>query len=251
ITHPEPIPCKNTVPAALVAPVFEFSDPPPVSPCAVEQEILDHHILTQEDIDIQIHGHTLPNLGPNFHTPEALLNVVDFYDTYQTITAAEKKAAKYCKKVCAECIYFLYSSTLQATNDAMEVLPSDTQPEPLPSAAPEVPHMTDAGDNGEEELKFGLHPDDPANFLKLSGALRILMQHTLLDTDIDSADTLIQKYTYALLQMPKESLLCEVAEQMLKASSEERGTVAALAALSKELDEVNADGKWSFFLMLC
>jgi len=43
--------------------------------------------------------------------------------------------------------------------------------------------------------------------------------------------------------MPKESLPCEVAEKMLKASSEERGMVAALAALSKELDEVNADGK--------
>ncbi|KAG0694715.1 hypothetical protein DFH29DRAFT_1006099 [Suillus ampliporus] len=193
----------------------------------------------------------------------------------------------------------------------MEALP--------PSAAPEVPRMADAGDDGEEELKFGLHPDDPANFLKLSGALRILMQHTLSDTDIDSADRLIRQYvtellklygsnvikpnhhyathiatfvrnfgplhdfwtflferlnkvlksfktnnhgdgelettffsefhrmcessrlTYALLQMPKESLPCEVAEHMLKASSEERGTVAALAALSKELDEVNAD----------
>ncbi|KAG0705870.1 hypothetical protein DFH29DRAFT_996311 [Suillus ampliporus] len=210
--------------------------------------------------------------------------------------SAEKKAAKYCKK---------------ATNDAMEALP--------PSAAPEVPRMADAGDDGEEELKFGLHPDDPANFLKLSGALRILMQHTLSDADIDSADTLIRQYvtkllklygsnvikpnhhyathiatfvrnfgplhdfwtflferlnkvlksfktnnhgdgelettffsefhrmcessrlTYALLQMPKESLPCEVAEHMLKASSKECGTVAALAALSKELDEVNAD----------
>ncbi|KAG1826357.1 hypothetical protein EV424DRAFT_1345673 [Suillus variegatus] len=225
--------------------------------------------------------------------------------------SAEKKAAKHRKK---------------ATNDAMEVLPSDTPPEPLPSAAPEVPHMTDVGDDGEEELKFGLHPDDPANFLKLSGALRILMQHTLLDADIDSADTLIRQYvtellklygsnvikpnhhyathiatfarnfgplhdfwtflserlnkvlksfktnnhgdgelettffsefhrmcessrlTYALLQMPKESLPCEVAENMLKASSEERGTVAALAALSKELDEVDADAGQTYAL---
>lgn len=83
----------------------------------------------------------------------------------------------------------------------MEVLPSDTPPEPLPSAAPEVPHMTDVGDDGEEELKFGLHPDDPANFLKLSGALRILMQHTLLDADIDSADTLIRQYVTELLKV--------------------------------------------------
>ncbi|KAG2335369.1 hypothetical protein BDR05DRAFT_1006885 [Suillus weaverae] len=49
------------------------------------------------------------------------------------------------------------------------------------------------------------------------------------------------RLTYALLQMPKESLPCEVAEHMLKASAEERGTVAALAALSKELDEANTD----------
>lgn len=42
--------------------------------------------------------------------------------------------------------------------------------------------------------------------------------------------------------MPNDSLPCEVAEHMLKASAEERGTVAGLAALSQELDEVNADG---------
>ncbi|KAG1831529.1 hypothetical protein EV424DRAFT_1534209 [Suillus variegatus] len=88
ITHPEPVPCENPVPTALFAPVFDFPDPPPVSPCAVEQEMLDHGILTQEDIDIQIHGRALPNLGPNFHTPEALLDAVDFYDTYHTVTAA-------------------------------------------------------------------------------------------------------------------------------------------------------------------
>ncbi|KAG1735327.1 uncharacterized protein EDB91DRAFT_562970 [Suillus paluster] len=88
ITHLEPVPCENPAPAALVAPIFDFPDPPPVSPCAVEQEMLDHAILTQEDIDIQNHGRALPNLGPNFHTPEALLDAVDFYDTYHTVTAA-------------------------------------------------------------------------------------------------------------------------------------------------------------------
>ncbi|KAG1818071.1 uncharacterized protein BJ212DRAFT_1479900 [Suillus subaureus] len=72
--------------------------------------------------------------------------------------------------------------------------------EPLPSTAPEVPHTTDTGDD-EEELKFGLHPDNPANFLKLSGALWILMQHTFLDADIDSTDTLIQQYITELLKL--------------------------------------------------
>jgi hypothetical protein len=116
--------------------------------------------------------------------------------------SAEKKAAKYHTKVCVERVYFLYSSTLQATNNAMEPLPSNTQPEPLPAfAAPEVPHTTDAGDDGEEELKFGLHPDNPANFLKLSGALWIFMQHTLSDADINAADTLIRQYVTELLKV--------------------------------------------------
>jgi len=58
-----------------------------------------------------------------------------------------------------------------------------------------------AGDEGEEDVKFGLHPDDPANFLKLCAALRILMQHVLSDTDIDSADTLIRQYNTELIKV--------------------------------------------------
>lgn len=50
--------------------------------------MLDHGMLTQEDIDIQIHRSDLPSLGPNFHSPEALLNAVDHYKKYNTLTAA-------------------------------------------------------------------------------------------------------------------------------------------------------------------
>ncbi|KIM59498.1 hypothetical protein SCLCIDRAFT_16493 [Scleroderma citrinum Foug A] len=50
--------------------------------------MLNHGVLTQEDIDIQIHGSDLPSLGPNFHSPEALLNAVDHYEKYNTLTAA-------------------------------------------------------------------------------------------------------------------------------------------------------------------
>ena len=50
--------------------------------------MLDHGTLTAEDITIQVHGHALPNLGPNFHTPEVLLDAVDYYEGYQTVTAA-------------------------------------------------------------------------------------------------------------------------------------------------------------------
>ncbi|KIJ11914.1 hypothetical protein PAXINDRAFT_15245 [Paxillus involutus ATCC 200175] len=170
-----------------------------------------------------------------------------------------------------------------------------------------------------EELKFTLHPDDPAHFLKLLSALRLLIKHTITDADIEEADQLIREYctgliklygsscvkpnhhyathtttfvrnfgplhdfwtflferlnkvlksfktnnhsgselettffcefhrmcqssrlTYSLLQQGTQTLQCEAAEIMLKASSEERGTVAGLAALSKELDEVHAD----------
>ncbi|KIM51792.1 hypothetical protein SCLCIDRAFT_18301 [Scleroderma citrinum Foug A] len=50
--------------------------------------MLNHGTLTQEDIDIQIHGSDLPNLGPNFHSPEALLDAVDHYEKYNALTAA-------------------------------------------------------------------------------------------------------------------------------------------------------------------
>ncbi|KAG1856141.1 hypothetical protein F4604DRAFT_1932000 [Suillus subluteus] len=162
--------------------------------------------------------------------------------------SAEKKSAKYCKK---------------ATNDAMDIFSSDTQPESLPSTAPEVPHMTDTGDDGEEELKFGLRPEDPANLLKLSGALHILMHNTLLDADIDSADTLIWQYVTELLktnnhrdgelkttffsefyQMCESSRLTHVLLQIPKESL----PFVALAALSKELDEVNADAAQAYAL---
>ncbi|KAG2351109.1 hypothetical protein BDR07DRAFT_1502581, partial [Suillus spraguei] len=69
------------------------------------------------------------------------------------------------------------------------------------------------GDLEPASTKFSLHPDDPPNFLKF-----------------------------------KTSLPCTVAEIMLKASNEERGTVAGLMALSKDLDNVNADAGQSYAL---
>ncbi|KAG2066534.1 hypothetical protein BDR04DRAFT_1121077 [Suillus decipiens] len=142
-------------------------------------------------------------------------------------------------------------------------------------------------EEGADDLKYLLHPDDPANFLKLCIALRILIKCSLSDEDIDCADGLIREYntelihlygsavlkpnhhfsthvsacarnfgplhdfwtflferlnkTYNLLCYPKESLPCEAAEIMLKASNEERGTVAGLAALSKDLEDAQVD----------
>ena len=48
---------------------------------------------------------------------------------------------------------------------------------------------------------------------------------------------------YSLLQHGADSFPAEVAEIMLKSSCEEYGTVAGLAALSKDLDEEHVDSK--------
>jgi len=74
------------------------------------------------------------------------------------------------------------------------IVPDDPVEESEPYPFDEVPPTTSASNDGEEELKFGLHPDDPANFLKLCAALRILMQHVLSETDIDNADSLLREY---------------------------------------------------------
>ncbi|KIO14438.1 hypothetical protein M404DRAFT_1009458 [Pisolithus tinctorius Marx 270] len=50
--------------------------------------MLDHGTLTQEDIDIQVYGSELPNLGPNFHSPQSLLAAADYYEAYNAVTAA-------------------------------------------------------------------------------------------------------------------------------------------------------------------
>ncbi|KAF9224697.1 hypothetical protein BS17DRAFT_766097 [Gyrodon lividus] len=94
---------------------------------------------------------------------------------------------------------------------------------------------------GDEDIKFALHPDDPGNFLKLSSVLRLLIKHMVTGAEVNQADQLICQYCTELITMPKDSLLCEVAKIMLKASSEDCRTVAGLAALSKDLDEENPD----------
>ncbi|KIJ04485.1 hypothetical protein PAXINDRAFT_104160 [Paxillus involutus ATCC 200175] len=78
----------------ILPPRFEFPDPPASSSCAVEQEMLDHGTLTQEDIDIQVHGNELPNLGPAFHSPEALLDAVEHFTEHNALTASARDSAR-------------------------------------------------------------------------------------------------------------------------------------------------------------
>ncbi|KIK75155.1 hypothetical protein PAXRUDRAFT_36999 [Paxillus rubicundulus Ve08.2h10] len=61
----------------ILLPRFEFPDPPVTSTCVIEQQMLDHGTLTQEDIDIQLHGSDLPNL-----------DAVDYYSMYNELTTA-------------------------------------------------------------------------------------------------------------------------------------------------------------------
>ncbi|KAI6041804.1 hypothetical protein EDC04DRAFT_2892688 [Pisolithus marmoratus] len=50
------------------------------------------------------------------------------------------------------------------------------------------------------------------------------------------------RLVYALQQTPDGSLGCKVSDIMLKASTEERGTIAGLAALSNDLNEAHGEG---------
>ncbi|KII90060.1 hypothetical protein PLICRDRAFT_577787 [Plicaturopsis crispa FD-325 SS-3] len=64
---------------------------PRTSSSAVEQEMIDHGSLTWEDIDLQTFGSALPNLGPNFHDPESLLQYVEHHEGLNAATAAASR----------------------------------------------------------------------------------------------------------------------------------------------------------------
>jgi|ERR1700722_10298948 len=53
--------------------------------------------------------------------------------------------------------------------------------------------------------------------------------------------------TASLARYPPDTLQSEIAQIMLKATNEERGTVAALGALSRELDDLHQDGKFFIY----
>ncbi|KAG1807702.1 hypothetical protein EV424DRAFT_1350598 [Suillus variegatus] len=212
--------------------------------------------------------------------------------------AAEKKVKAAAKKASKKC---------QATSQIVEDLPEGQvwPPPPPPSCLlPTSELLTEpaADAAGEEEAKFLLHPDDPANFLKLCAALRILSKRSLCDQDLYGSGSvkpnhhfathvgacvrnfgplhdfwtflfkrlnkLLKSYktnnhlngalkttffmefhrtcelgrlTYTLQHYPKDSLPSQTASITLKASNDERGTVAGLAALSKDLDNAGAD----------
>jgi len=66
---------------------FDFTDPPSMSDLPVKQEMLDHG-TSSEDLDIPTYSRALPNLGPNFRSPESMLEAVNYYEEYHTRSAA-------------------------------------------------------------------------------------------------------------------------------------------------------------------
>ncbi|RXW14412.1 hypothetical protein EST38_g11447 [Candolleomyces aberdarensis] len=77
----------------------------------------------------------------------------------------------------------------------------------LPNSDPSVSQPRGAGDreDGDDEvdddLPSCLHPDDPANFMKLSQALRLLLQRQLSDHDINVAEELLRSYCTELITL--------------------------------------------------
>jgi hypothetical protein len=55
--------------------------------------------------------------------------------------------------------------------------------------------------NVEEPRQANLHPDDPANFFKLSKFLKIVLAHSITNDDIDNAEDLIRSYCTELLHV--------------------------------------------------
>lgn len=58
---------------------------------------------------------------------------------------------------------------------------------------------SDNNEDEDEEAMPCLHPDDPANFLKLSKALRILLSRAITDSEIDEAFALLSDYCSELV----------------------------------------------------
>lgn len=55
---------------------------------------------------------------------------------------------------------------------------------------------------------------------------------------------------YSLQSYPEDSLPRQAAMHMLKATNEERGTVAGLTALTQDLDNTSADGEFPIWSSL-
>ncbi|KAH9924357.1 hypothetical protein B0H21DRAFT_712451, partial [Amylocystis lapponica] len=79
-------------------------------------------------------------------------------------------------------------SALPPTSDLPAVESSNAEPDQVNTTT-------------KKDEPYALHPDDPKNFLKLSEALRILMDDILTSADIDHADRLLREYNTELITL--------------------------------------------------
>jgi hypothetical protein len=79
--------------------------------------------------------------------------------------------------------------------------PSPTAPGSILIPMSEPAEANAGAEAGADDFKYSLHPDDPANFLKLCTALRILIKHSLSDEDLNHADRLIREYNTELIHV--------------------------------------------------
>lgn len=101
---------------------------------------------------------------------------------------------------------------------AIAVNASATMEAPAPPAMPTNPaarrlvssskrKRQDVDDDAEgDELPATLHPDDPANFMKLCDAIRILLAPSLTDMDINKGDDLLRDYCTELITVCPNSI---------------------------------------------
>lgn len=91
------------------------------------------------------------------------------------------------------------------------VCPELPEDDPLEAALPDagaIEELIDIfsevmGDDDDDSSSSGanLHPDDPANFYKLSQALRLILSRTIKRSEINEADQLLRAYCGGLLKV--------------------------------------------------
>lgn len=110
-------------------------------------------------------------------------------------------------------VIFAATSAGASTQPSSEVIadtvsaatPIPVAPKAVPSTMSTIPRIgkrkrQEADDDEEgDDLPATLHPDDPANFLKLCEAIRVLLAPSLTDVDIDKGDDLLRSYCTELI----------------------------------------------------
>ncbi|KAL4078684.1 hypothetical protein V8B97DRAFT_1914497 [Scleroderma yunnanense] len=72
----------------ILPPCYDFPDPPVASSSADVPYALDDGMFTQDNFAVQPHREDLPSLGPNIHSPQALLDAVNYYTQYNALPGA-------------------------------------------------------------------------------------------------------------------------------------------------------------------